>query len=358
MNDYLRTKIKVLSFFLVILVVIVHAYNNINLNTTDPEILHPISGLNGFIQEFFCQGINRIASPLFFIISGFLFFVNITGQKEDFTRKVKKRFFTLLIPYLFWSVWGLLFYIILQALLPSSVSFARGIIVDYDLGKLLNTIFLDPIPYQLWYVRDLTVFALLSPLIYLLLRYLKFFLILILLFIWFYDFDFVIFRNQSAIFFAFGAYVSHRDMDLINRKSNAAAIVFTILWILVNLFKTTLIYDGYQNLIMLIIIHKISIVLGVLSVNSLYNILFSNYEKITEKKMFMLVSYSFFLFASHEPITTVLKKGLIMMLGTSDAGLFTAFIIAPVLAITICIYTGYHLKRLVPRFYGTITGWR
>ena len=127
------------------------------------------TGLNGFIQAFFCQGINRIASPLFFIISGYLFFVNLTGQRSDFIRKVKKRFNTLIIPYLFWSLWGLLFYLVLQAFLPPSISFTRGLIMDWDFAKLMNTIFLDPIPYQLWYVRDLTVFALLSPLLYILL---------------------------------------------------------------------------------------------------------------------------------------------------------------------------------------------
>lgn len=125
MNDYLRTKIKVLSFFLVVLVVIVHAYNT-NIQT-DPEGLYAISGLNGFIQEFFCQGLNRIASPLFFIISGFLFYVNLTGQPSDFFRKLKKRFFTLIIPYLFWSLWGLVFYLALQSVYQPASHLERGL---------------------------------------------------------------------------------------------------------------------------------------------------------------------------------------------------------------------------------------
>lgn len=356
MNEYLRVKIKILSFFLVVLVVIVHSYNTHTV--TEPEGLYQISGLNGFIQEFFCQGMNRIASPLFFIISGYLFYVNLTGQKKDFIRKVKKRFFTLVIPYLLWSLWGILFYLLLQSVLPPTINFTRGLIMDYNLGKLLNTFFLDPIPYQLWYVRDLTVFAILSPILYLLIRYFKFILLLLCLFAWFYDFNFVVFRNQSLFFFVFGAYISTLKGDHVDYKSRWAAAVFTTLWILIVLFKTALVYEGYQNLVLLTIIHKISIVAGILAVNSLYNILIVNNEEIVKTNLFRIVTFSFFLFASHEPVETVLKKGLLFVFGSGEVMSLVIFFVTPLLTITFCVFAGYHLKRIAPKFYGTITGWR
>ena len=356
MNEYLRTKIKVLSFFLVVLVVIVHAYN-IDVQT-EPEGLYIINGLNGFIQAFLCQGINRIASPLFFIISGYLFFVNLTGQRTDFIRKVKKRFKTLIIPYVFWSLWGILFYLVLQAFLPHSISFTRGLIMDWDLKKLLSTVFLDPIPYQLWYVRDLTVFALLSPLLYLLLRYTRFYLVLFFMLVWFYDFDPVIFRNQSIFFFITGAYISTKNGDLVNTRSSSRAIVFTALWILIVLFKTTIIYYNYQNLIVLNVIHKISIMMGILAINNIYNVVFVNNENVVRSNIFRIVTFSFFLFASHEPVSTIFKKGLLLVFGGDELRSFLIFLITPILTIILCLFIGYHLKRLVPKFYGTITGWR
>jgi hypothetical protein len=356
MNEYLRIKIKVLSFFLVVLVVIVHAYNTNQV--TEPEGFYRIYGLNGFIQEFFCQGINRIASPLFFIISGYLFYVNLTGEKKDFVRKVKKRFFTLIVPYLLWSLWGILIYLLLQSVLPSSISFSRGLIKDYDIGKLMSTFFLDPIPYQLWYVRDLSVFAILSPLVYLLLRNLKVFLLLFCLFMWFYDFDFVIFRNQSLFFFVSGAFISTLNGDWINHRSSWAATIYTLLWILIVLFKTTLIYYGYENLVLLNIIHKISIVAGILAINNLYNILFVNYTEILKTRLFSIVTFSFFLFASHEPLETIVKKGLLHVFGNGDTWSLIIFLLTPMLTIIMCVFTGYHLKRLAPKLYGTITGWR
>lgn len=356
MNEYLRTKIKVLSFFLVVLVVIVHSYN-IDVQT-EPEGLYIISGLNGFIQAFLCQGINRIASPLFFIISGYLFYVNLTGQRTDFVRKVRKRFKTLIIPYLFWSLWGILFYLVLQSVLPEKITFTRGLIMDWDLKKLLSTFFLDPIPYQLWYVRDLTVFALLSPLLYILLRYTRFYLVLFFMIVWFYDFDPVIFRNQSIFFFITGAYISTKNGDLLNKRSSSRTIVFTTLWILIVLFKTTIIFYNYQNLYILNAIHKISIVMGILAVNNLYNVIVVNSEDMVKSNLFRFVSFSFFLFASHEPVSTIFKKGLLLASGGGEVKSFIIFIITPLLTISLCIFIGYHLKKLMPKFYGTITGWR
>ena len=68
MNNYLKNKITTISFLLMIMVVNIHSYN-----------LLPIipKGYNTFIQDLFSQGFSRIAVPLFFIISGYLFFLNI-----------------------------------------------------------------------------------------------------------------------------------------------------------------------------------------------------------------------------------------------------------------------------------------
>ncbi len=356
MNEYLRTKIKVVSFFLVVLVVIVHAYNISG--TTDPSGLYAISGINGFIQDFICQGLNRIASPLFFIISGYLFYVNLTAKVADFTRKVKKRFKTLIIPYLFWSLWGLLVYFLLQSVLPPSITFSRGIIREYSFGELMNAIFLDPIPYQLWYVRDLTVFAVLSPIFFILLRYLKGYLVIFFLFTWFYEFNYVIFRNQSVFFFIFGAFISHLDSGFMNKKSKAGAVIFTALWLLITAVKTTLIFNNCQSLILITVLHKISIVAGILSINSLYNNLLPDFQKITGHPLFKYVTFSFFLFASHEPVCTIVKKGLLKTAGSGDLQMFLVFLVTPVITILICVFAGYYLKKMLPRFYGTITGWR
>jgi len=364
MNEYLRSKIKVLSFFLVVLVVFVHSYNiDLSLNTgnTDTGLSalqnNRILSFDSFFQEFLCNGMFRICSPLFFIISGYLFFVNLTGKPDDFKKKLKKRFNTLIIPYLFWSLWGIAVYFALQSFPQSRVFFTKELLKDYSIQKLLYTLFLDPIPYQLWYVRDLAVFAILSPVLYFVFKYIRFWILPFCLFMWFYDFNFVIFRNQSLLFFALGALISQRNEKLLKPESSGLAFIFAFLWIVFVLIKTRLVFLEFQNLLIISILHKISILMGILTMNYLYDILFKNID-VAKTNAYKIVTFSFFVFTSHEPIITIIKKGLFFVAGNGEIKSIIIFLLAPVLTIPLCISVGYFLKKHVPNFYGVITGWR
>ena len=53
-----------------------------------------------FLIKICSDIIPAIAVPSFFLISGFLFYLN---KKDSYTVKLKKRIYTLLIPYLAWN---------------------------------------------------------------------------------------------------------------------------------------------------------------------------------------------------------------------------------------------------------------
>jgi fucose 4-O-acetylase-like acetyltransferase len=364
MNEYLRSKIKVLSFFLVVLVVFVHSYNiDLNLNTVNTDTglnalqNHRILSFDSFLQEFLCNGMFRICSPLFFIISGYLFFVNLTGKPDDFKKKLKKRFNTLIIPYLFWSLWGIAVYFLLQSFPQSRAFFTKVLLRDYSIQKLLHTLFLDPIPYQLWYVRDLAVFAVLSPVLYFVYKYIRFWMIPFCLFMWFYDFNFVIFRSQSFLFFTLGALISKRNEKLLDPASSGLMYVYGFLWIAIVLIKTRLLFLGLPNPLIISILHKIGILMGILTINHLYDLLFKNTD-VAKTRAYKIVTFSFFVFTSHEPVITIIKKGLFFIAGNGEIKSVFIFFLAPLLTIPLCISVGYLLKKHTPNFYGIITGWR
>jgi len=364
MNEYLRSKIKVLSFFLVVLVVYVHSYN-LDLNLTAGNSDTGLSTLqnirvltfDSFFQEFVCNGIFRICSPLFFIISGYLFFVNLTGKPEDFKKKLTKRFKTLIIPYLFWSLWGIAVYFVLQTFPQSRAFFTRELLRNYSIHKLLNTLFLDPIPYQLWYVRDLAVFAVLSPLLYLIYKYARFWILPVCLFLWFYDFNFVIFRSQSFLFFTLGALISKRNEKLLKPESSRLVYIYSFLWIIVVLFKTRLVFLGNQSLFLISTLHRISILMGILTIHHLYDNMFKNAD-VAKSAAYKIVPFSFFVLTSHEPLITIIKKILFFIAGNGEVRSVIIFIVAPILTIPLCILAGNILKKHTPYFYGVITGWR
>ena len=63
------------------------------------------NGLTYAIFIFFKRGICSVAVPTFFFISGYLFFLNVNNfKKEVYLKKLRKRFFSLFIPYICWNL--------------------------------------------------------------------------------------------------------------------------------------------------------------------------------------------------------------------------------------------------------------
>ncbi len=358
MNKYLSDKLRIISLISMIMVVFLHSYNvtvkfsSGNMSFND--------GYNVFIQNFFSQGITRIAVPIFFCISGYLFFLKFRGTINEFVLKYKKRAKSLLLPYLIWSIWGLVFYFCLQLFPQSKNFFTNDLIVNYSLKKILNTIFLNPIPYQLWFVRDLIVLVILTPVIYWLIKHFRVIPIALLFIIWLglFNFSFLIFSNESIFFFCLGAYFAINKSEYLIKKLNQKFyLAFIFLWVLIVFFKTILTSQNSDQTVLLLLLHKISIILGLLALWSIYDILLIKKEN-PNKTILSLSCFSFFLYAFHEPILTIIKKGLFYIAGASETMSIIIYFLAPIMTIIISIVLGSFIKKLTPKFYGLITGGR
>ena len=82
MDKYISNKIKNVSLFMTFFVVLLHS-NNL-------EAAKDVVSANSIIQNFIGQGIVRIAVPVFFLISGYLFFYNFTPTMEKWKYKNTK----------------------------------------------------------------------------------------------------------------------------------------------------------------------------------------------------------------------------------------------------------------------------
>jgi fucose 4-O-acetylase-like acetyltransferase len=67
-------------------------------------------------SQLFSQILGSVAVPLFFLISGFLFFLNVDFNKQIYVKKLCARAKTLLIPYLFWNGLSILCYFVVRYL--------------------------------------------------------------------------------------------------------------------------------------------------------------------------------------------------------------------------------------------------
>lgn len=335
MNIYLSNKFRTLSFISIVMVVYLHSYIPM-----DSENIISIT------QYFFSQEITRIAVPIFFIISGFLFFRNIKYFNLSlYCYKIQRRIKSLLIPYLIFSGLGFIFIYVVQQIMNIQ-SYEQ--IVNLKLLEYLYIFLFKPIGcYQLWFIRDLFILSLLSPCIYYGLKKFKIYLILCLFLLWILGIQYFI-TIESVFFFTIGAYLSCYQISILKYKMHTRlSILVLIIWFIIAFFN---VYhrDLYY-------FHCIGILIGIICIWFLYDLIYNKFDKYILSTLF---SYSFFIYLTHEPLLTIIKRGLLAILGESPISILIIYIISPIITIALCIIGGRFLKNKYNKLYLIITGGR
>ena len=169
MNNDKRLSLAISSirFPLAILIVLAHAnpfkfpylIGNAKFNLIENWIHYPIT--------FVAWSIFSSAVPLFFAISGYLFFVKIEFfSKRVYFDKLKSRFYSLVIPYM---VWNMTFVFYLGLWRTQSLIYLENLFmlfVGSPKDNVVNMVMSCPVDLPLWFVRDLIGAVLLSPLVY------------------------------------------------------------------------------------------------------------------------------------------------------------------------------------------------
>lgn len=365
--DELQSKsIDFLRFPLIVGVVFIHNYASTIIvqgveigNDTFMPVYHMAS-------ELFSQVIARIAVPLFFFISGFLFFLNVhMFNKDCYFAKLKKRAKTLLVPYLFWNIAFLLFYY-LASHAPVLSSWFRGRVYDMDFilsalwgvppGEGATSEMTYPIAYQFWFIRDLMVTVILTPLIYCLIKYLKIYAVAFLGVLWYLELwpaalQFHGLSSAAFFFFTLGAWFSVNGKNVIEEFAKIKYLVFFIYPIiaLTDLFTKGMSYNVYIN--------HLGILFGLLFC---FNLVSLNLNKGKWKVFKFLSVSSFFVFAIHDPwlLSQIKKLYFKVFLPDTDVQLTVAYFIVPVFVVLFALGGYYLLKRYFPRFTQIITGGR
>lgn len=356
LNQESSHRLAVLRFPLIVGVVFVHAYETAVAMGGQTIGASQNSALVDFVRNIISQGLARTAVPLFFLMSGYLFFYAASWSQEQYARKLRSRTRTLLVPFLFWNLAVLLAYAMAQHY-PASARYFSGktpIIAQFGLFDYLDAVFgltHMPIAYQFWFIRDLMLLVMLAPLIHFLTRKLALPCGLLLFACWFASrWPVPLLSVEASLFFSAGCWLGsgQRSLFALDRYAPWAAPLYLAVLVADALLISQPLHPYLQ---------KIGILLGVVVV--LYATRYALRSARLRDALLWLAGASFFVFAAHEPLLTLARKLTYKVLSPDTPAALLGLYFAIPLSLIIGLLLAYRLlSAVLPRFTGVITGGR
>lgn len=363
MNKYLSLKIKIISFIAIIMVVFLHCYNfqdNFLVSTT---IITEGLNIATYIEYFLCNGLTRVAVPIFFMISGYLFFLTFKCSLSGYFSKIKSRFLSLAVPYIIWTLISIGICCLLWGVDIMPVNDMKA---NLESGGLLQ-VFLSPPNFQFWFIIQLIIYVIFSPVIYLLIKFkpTRIVYLLVLFCMWFMDngipsIGLISIVTEAIFFFSIGAYLAitnKKDMILKEKEKNTV-IITTAIWILILAVKTFMCatFSPDADTKIILVLYKLSIPIGIFSTWFGLDHIIKN-EKFT-KKVLSLAPHTFFIFCFHEPLLDFVIQYSIYNISTSISFSLISYFVYPTITIILAIIVSKILMKYVPVIHNILTGSR
>ena len=292
-------------------------------------------GLFDIIIICLCKVVFPVAVPAFFFISGFLFFHGLEQWNWNrWKEKIRKRVHTLLIPYMLWNI---------IALVAFPLTRLGGVILNGgQMPKLLTEIdgecwlrlFWDrtlysgnihysvnilgwnipcgqPMNTPLWFIRDLMVAILLSPVIYFLIKKIGqiFLVILAILFVVNIWIPISGIGIKALFFFSWGAFFSIKGRSFLEsfyRIKTPLAIMYVVLLIVI-----PFLWNKEQQIFGMVL--RIFNIISVAFIFNLMSLLISKKHLNVSKQ---LVNSSFFIYSIHLVLVSSVVMWAVMQVHT------------------------------------------
>lgn len=319
--------------------------------------------LDAFFTWFFGLYGPSICVPCFFLISGFLIYSGDQNaiSYNEYISKIKKRFNSLILPYI---IWNLLYFIVYFPTLPElhwssiwRVFFVWNQVISNDFTELLS-----PIDGPLWYIRDLIGCVIVSPIIYYTLKRFPLVSILFLLLWWFSDiYPFIPgFSSVSICFFSIGVWlrtISTQQVEQIRRFiSIKTMLILTIISVICTAFNWMIKLGILECLILRTISYKLFILsVGLVVLYIIYNISRKNGIPVVINK---IGQNNFIVFALHAILVGIISALVRHIPYIEDSGLFVTLIIVGLITFFLSVLFAEILKRLSPTIYRYLNGGR
>lgn len=376
--------IKILRFPLAILVVFIHSYIVVDGFHISQVNYCELTGRD--IYSLFCISIShvlaQVAVPMFFFISGYLFYLNYQQWNwAKWLEKLKRRSKTLLIPYISWitiTVMEIIFISVLAYFVKGKPisqlgEWFQGVggfggIYWNDISHIepFTNVFgwesymTYPLLMPMWFIRDLMVVVLLSPIIWFLLKRVPRISLLLIGGLWVLGAGTKLPGLSLSSLFMFGL------GGAFSLYSKSFVVVFSSInrWLLIAafsiLFISSVVFDGRNTQIGQLCLH-FWILFAIPLFVRISNYLLKN-RKSVANKMVALSDTSFFIYALHGRHISYIYNLLWIVFGISTIGSsldgsyidahpfigIISYLLTPIITIIICIVIYRILKRVLP----------
>lgn len=343
-NAFFKNKVVLINSIMSVVVVFLHSYNI--------ERYENIKwGITAQIEYFISKTIGNLAVPLFFLLSSILFFQNYNWDKVR--SKYESRIKSILIPYLIWNVFHYFCFAILTRI-PISSFFMDTKVIPIDAKTLFDAVFFHQYNGVYWFMYQLILLIVISPIIYFVMRGRYSCFVPIALVIIYYWIETIpacenALRVDSLIYWVIGAYLGIRKKERIYSKSKYVG-VYVILSVLFVFLRFCLEFME-QPIKISIYCKEILLIINVIAV-------WFAFDLFEIKNVYPWMKMSFFVYSAHQLVTDTLKKGISVLLPDNDVMALTNYVVTGVGTVFLCIMLAQILINFAPRFYYVISGGR
>lgn len=307
--------------------------------------------VEGTISEYvrlLLHGFCDCAVPVFLLISGYLFFINI----EKFTwsvyrNKIKSRIETIVIPYLVWNILYIVFHALQSIAFPlQMIESGKLPIQDFTVINYLSCFWNNnvmgagnndsPINIPLWYLWDLFILCLTTPVLWLVLRYLKYWFLIAITFVWiFTDWKGLCtgLNPGNLVFFATGAYLGMLKITEFR--------CYRYYWLAISAFIAILCFRVYSNapsLFYYLLILSSSLSFLICFINT------STHKWLAGKKGYTMMIYVMQVFW----LSIINQTYQRLFPESTDVVRIVSFFVLCVFTVIACIYTTRIGRRYIP----------
>lgn len=283
-----------------------------------------------------------VSLPALFLISGYLFFYKLnkdcTFEMSSYFQKLRSRVKSILIPYFFWNVFWLIYNLIKNVYLSKKGMEGEIVIDSFESlvssfwavgqGELPNA----PIAPYTWFLRDVFVFAMLSPFYYFMYKNRKFSYIALaisIILLGFPEFDIPLLNPAIYI----GGFLAYNKYELKKSCERFNLVLIIICLAVFSFFYYSILPFALFRIGLLLFsflfVFKISLLL--------YNIVWIN--NLSKVATYLYLTHIFVLNMGMHTLLSVLSP-------KNDVGLVSCYFLNLILCLLVCISSFYILKKI------------